>query len=396
MVVCSSGTRVEYSFASSLFQDSQSTKIIDIERLAELSSVYLDDDGGLRFSETNWSGDGSVIIFETVGQDNVNHLWKLTLNGNSSQIEELAFPYDKFSELYGLKASFDDLLFAGVPEFNGSDVQPGTFNLYKFNLAENNITKLTDFSDASTSTIANFDWMPEDNIVYETVTPIYPDDPNEPIGAIKTLWLLNTSQNTGGQNPSILWNGSESIASRSMDASPDGKHLAFGGDTRLRVFDVNDKNFTDIVSKEQWSAKGIYPASPKWSSNSEFIVYWQTEYHELPSSTLFPKDNITTWLRIASSDGSINEAVFRNPGPVLSSELPAPAISPDGRFVAIAIPYVPYNYENDNAENGGIYLIELGSHVVPEFPLTVFVVSGALALITMIVFRYRAQISSVL
>jgi hypothetical protein len=64
---------------------------------------------------------------------------------------------------------------------------------------------------------------------------------------------------------------------------------------------------------------------------------------------------------------SINEAVSRSPGPVLSSELPTPGISPDGRHIAVAIPYVTYNYSDDNASYGGIYLIELRTHVVPEF-----------------------------
>jgi hypothetical protein len=163
-----------------------------------------------------------------------------------------------------------------------------------------------------------------------------------------------------------------------MDASPDGNYLAFGGDTRLRIFDSRDGNFTDIASKDQWNAKGIYPSSPKWSENSEFIVYWQTEYHKLPSSPLFPKDNITTWLRIASSDGSINEAVFRNPGPILSSELPTAGISLDGRYIAVAVPYVPYNYADDDVDNGGIYLIDLGSHVIPEFPSGALIIIGPL------------------
>lgn len=372
---------LENSFASGLFQNSNSTRIVGIERLAELSSVYLDDSGGFRFSEINWSNDGNTIFVETTGQDNIHHMWKITLDGNnsSSHVEEINFPYDKFSEIYGFKLSFSgDMLFAAVPEYNGSEINPEPANLYKLRLGENNFTKLTDFTDpSSTSFISNFDWTSEGNIVYETVTTIYPADPDEPIDTIKTLWT--TSASSGGEIvPTMIWNGTESIVTRFMDASPDGNYLAFGGDTRLRIFDIRDGIFTDIVSKDQWNAKGIYPSSPKWSGNSEFIVYWQTEYHELPSSPLFPKDNITTWLRIASSDGSINEAVFHNHGPILSSELPTAGISPDGQYIAVAVPYVPYNYADDDVDNGGIYLIELGTHAIPEFPSGALVIIGPL------------------
>lgn len=378
IIIMISGLTLKNSFASTLFQDSHSTRIIGVERLAELSSLYLDNNAGLSISEINWSNDGTAIFFETTGQDNIHHMWKMTLDGNSSHIEEIDFPYGKFSEIYGYKISSEnELLFAAVPEYNGSDFEPGPANLYKLKLGENNITKLTDFTDPlSTTSISNFDWMPEENLAYETVTTIYPDDPNEPIGTVKTIWTSSSSDDE--RIHAIIWNGTESIVSRSMDASPDGENLAFGGDTRLRIFDNNDRNFTDIVSKDKWNAKGIYPSSPKWSGNSEFIVYWQTEYHEIPSSPLFPKDNITTWLRIASSDGSINEAVFRNPGPVLSSELPPAGISPDGRHIAVAIPYVPYNYANDDVNYGGIYLIELGSHVIPEYPYGILYVVGSL------------------
>jgi hypothetical protein len=379
LVVMLSASAPENSFASGLFQNSSNTRIVDIERLAELSSVYLDDNGGFRFSELNWSSDGNAIFVETTGRDNIHHMWKIALDGNSSHIEQIDFPYDKFSEIYGFKLSFNgDMLFAAVPEYNGSEIYPEPANLYKLRLGESNFIKLTDFTDPSSTTfISNFDWMPEGNIVYETVTPIYPEDPNEPIDTIKALWT--TLASSGGESvPTMIWNGTESIVSRFMDASPDGNYLAFGGDTRLRIFDSRDGNFTDIASKDQWNAKGIYPSSPKWSENSEFIVYWQTEYHKLPSSPLFPKDNITTWLRIASSDGSINEAVFRNPGPILSSELPTAGISLDGRYIAVAVPYVPYNYADDDVDNGGIYLIDLGSHVIPEFPSGALIIIGPL------------------
>ena len=389
MILCLIGpTQTNNSMASTLFQESHSKRIVGIERLAELSSVYLDSNSGLLFSELNWSNEGDFIFFETTGQDNLHHMWKITLDGtNSSKIEKIDFPFEKFSEIYGYKISPEgEVLFAAVREYNGSDITPEPLNLYKIKLGEDAFAKLTNFDDPGSNTaISNFDWLPEGKIVYETVTPVYPEDPSEPIEAIKTLWTAGTIERNGNQQtPTMLWNGSESIVTRWMDASPDGQYLAFGGENRLRVFDDDGRDFVDIISKEQLNAKGIYPGNPKWSSNSQFIAYWQTEYHEVPSSPLFPKDNITTWLRVVSKEGSIDEAVFQNPGPVLGSELPAAGISPDGRFIAVAIPYVPYNYANDDVEHGGVYLIELGPHVIPEYPPAVMLGIGALAVASMI------------
>ncbi|HKU50156.1 MAG TPA: hypothetical protein VJP79_09415 [Nitrososphaera sp.] len=390
------------SFASAAyFQESTSERIIGIERLAELSSVDTDV-VGLRISEIEWSRDGRTILFDTAGEDNIHHLWRISLfdGKNSSEIEKVDFPYSKFSEVYGYQiSSNDELLFAAIPEYNGSDIDPGPANLYKIRLGEEgNFTRLTHLNDSS-SYIANFDWMADGaNIVYETQRGFYPEDPNEPIELIRALWITERDDHHGMElllKPRLLWNGTESELPRSMDASPDGNYLAFGGDTRLVVFDMASKTFADIVTKEQWNATGIYPGAPKWSANGEYIVYWQTDYYQIPSSTpLFPNDNITTWLRIASPDGLINEAVFQNPGPISSHDLPAAGISPDGRFIAVAVPYAPENYgDDDDIGYGGVYLITLGSHVIPEYPIGITILTaGALSIAALMTrLGYRLQ-----
>lgn len=279
--------------------------------------------------------------------------------------------YVKYERLVGVER-FQELasVYSGNPltisEINWS--HDGSFILFS-----------TDFIDGSGKKVLWKITPDGKNIVYET-RQYYAENINTPYKERASILLADS---VSGNIIRTLWNGDSGY--ESLSTSPDGKKIALAGGTGLSILDIADGKITKLIEAERIQQNGKVVGgsrvnSPKWSDNGEFVVYWETAYQQAKPAN--------TNLKVVSLDGKINEKIFESPAMAESIEMPEVGISPDGKFIIAGVPFVPFNHPNDNIDNAGIYKIDLGAHVIPEFPYSTLIsaiaISGIICYFTIV------------
>ncbi len=321
---------------------------LDVKNVVEKSGGSND---GLWLSLLDWSSDGKFVLLaykHYYAQGGSSEVFLGMMNPDTMEVETVDLPVTFEGISIGkVSPSNDNILISGA--YRNDDATG--IDIFVYNMKTKTLTKITNGS--TYPFFGSADWTAGENIVY--VDQIYDKLTHQSEGV--TIWLADPD---GTKRE--LYTGPENIAG--LDVSPDGTKIAFAHplyplspSVQLAVFDMERKEVKPITKLGSIG-------SPRWSPNSELIVY-----HEYGTSK--PGG---AWLWISNSDGSLNEYIYGGyPYSHYSS-----VISPDGSFLLTDI------------NNNQLARIEL-AQPIPEFPINLMIMT-AIGLIGMIVaFRFLAR-----
>lgn len=374
--VKSNDLNVLVSVKQSLFQRNEGEEINIKEIRAITGRGNYSEADGLSIGLLDWSSDGKFILFGYYSNGIKFGMMKpdaMQVNKIDTPIESAGFT----GSAARLSPSNDSVLLSGREQKNDP------IEVFRHDIREQKTVKIASIENKNY--VVSFDWMPDGNVVLgeELHTEKF-----EYVGY--NLWLADSSGNriirlyswsfdpifpdypVNDERPRFL----------QFDVSPDGKKIAlvsykikgaFRTSYNLTVFDIEKKEFKKLLIASS-------PIdSPRWSPNSEFIVYYLAS-------------DVSTrggQLEISNVDGTVRQALHVG----IEDPRDEPAtfvVSPDGRSLLVGIDSFPYE--------GGVvsrfFRLEF-TQAIPEFPLDLTAIIGIVLSGTIVAIRLRGKFLSI-
>jgi len=319
---------------------------ISVEKIAEVSHA---NGSAPWFSLLDWSpnGDFIVITYHDYSEQRDTLGGSLAImSPDAEEVKKIVLPI-KFESIITARISpSNDHILIGGSYYKDDNSRTG---LFVYNIQTGTITQITNGSDYQYSGYA--DWTAGENIVY--VDRVFDEITHESEGT--TIWLVDPD---GSKR--VLYTGSEQLGE--MDVSPDGRRIVFvkplypfKPTSELTVFDMEKKEFRTVLESD-----GL--ASPRWSPNSELIIYNVYGTSKPGGSTL----------KIASVDGTLKEYLYGGVYNAPHNSL----VSPDGSFIL---------FDLDNNQLAKMELMK----PIPEFPINLMAITAIGLIGVLVAIRFK-------
>ncbi|MDT4955444.1 MAG: eukaryotic-like serine/threonine-protein kinase [Acidobacteriota bacterium] len=233
--------------------------------------------------QIGWLGDGSGLVIIAADQRN-----------SPPQIWYISYPDGEARKITNDLNGYDNLSLTADSSTLVTVRGNGLSNIWA--LAANDTNSARQITSGNTEGALGMAWTPDGQIVYSSVASGHWD-----------IWIM---QPDGSNQKQLTFNAS---SNRTPTVSPDGRYIVFTSD-RTSTDHIWRMNIDGSNPKELTNADG--DAAPVCSPDGKWVIYssWHANRQGLSR---------------VSIDGG-------EPVEMLAKQLPAPSISPDGKFIASA------------------------------------------------------------